>query len=486
MSSFGSGFASGMGQGMAMGKMLLDTYNEYDQKDKLKKAGELSPEEIAAGLTPDQQTTADFVSDPNNGYQVEKLDNGGLRYRTADSENSWQELAPGAKKYKLGDKIQDTAFTQDQIDRARADAQSRVLLDAGDVKGAYGLRAMAREDRSGRQLEDVKDWKMGMLQNIAQGNYEPVLQELMPYYNKATPGSKFDDGHHATIDPRTNSVVFSNEKGQVVAQHPINGKTLSEALNMAFEDKMAALDPKFGLDVRKTRADETKAQAEIEYKGKGGVAERVGMANVRAREGSGGSNKPNVGRTTITETDSNGVTTKTPVSVVTTMKNGVPVVQAYRLDGTPVTDKKALNQIGTGDDGGLSTSGRNADLAAARKAFESGNMDYNTYQSTTQQIQQTYDRKDALFKLGNDFKTVEQDQGRDAAVRSVVAQIEGSVKNPKDKEVVYSQLGVKPEEVLRAKRGGKGGTGLEAATNYSPQSTWQPGQRRIPENMRGQ
>lgn len=288
MASFGEGFAGGLGQGMAMGKMLLDTYNEYDQKDKLKKAGELSPEEIAAGFTPDQQTTADFVSDPKNGYQVEKMENGGLRYRTADSENSWQELAPGAKKYKLGDKIQDTAFTQDQIDRARADAQSKVLLDAGDVKGAYGLRAMAREDRSGRQLEDVKDWKMGMLQNIAQGNYEPVLQELMPYYNKATPGSKFDDGHHATIDPRTNSVVFSNEKGQVVASHPINGKTLSEALNMAFEDKMAALDPKFGLDARKVKAAEKTADAAWEHYKPDGTAMKIAGMAAAARGGSGG------------------------------------------------------------------------------------------------------------------------------------------------------------------------------------------------------
>lgn len=483
MSSFGSGFASGMGQGMAMGKMLLDTYNEYDQKDKLKKAGELSPEEIAAGLTPDQQTTADFVSDPNNGYQVEKLDNGGLRYRTADSENSWQELAPGAKKYKLGDKIQDTAFTQDQIDRARADAQSRVLLDAGDVKGAYGLRAMAREDRSGRQLEDVKDWKINMLQNIAQGNYAPVLKELMPYYNSPAAGSRFDDNHHATVVG--DKVVFSDKEGTPVAQHPINGKTLSEALNMAFEDKMAALDPKFGLDVRKTRADETKAQAEIEYKGKGGVAERVGMANVRARENTaGGGGKTNYKMTNVNVTNDQGVTSKVPVTYTVTTKGGVPQVQAFTLDGKPVTDSKVINQLAGGEDG--TTSARNQELADTREAYRKGNMDYDTMNATIAKINKRHDATDALNQTRDEFKAVEKSEGRDAAVRSVIAKVEESIKNPADKKVVYGQLGLTDAEVMRAKKGRKGNGGLDEAVNYAPQSTWQPGQRRIPENMRGQ
>ena len=479
MASFGEGFASGMGQGMAMGKMLMDTYNEYDQKDKLKKAGELDQEEIAAGFTPHQQMTIDHVSKPENGFQIEKMENGGVRFRSADSENSWTELAPEGKKFKLGGKTQDTAFTQDQIDRHRANAQAQVLIDAGDVKGGYGLRSMAREDRSGRQLEEVKDWKMNMLQNIAQGNYDPVLQELMPYYNKPGAGSKFDDGHHATVVG--NNVVFSNDKGIPVAQHPINGKTLSEALNMAFEDKMSALDPKFGLDARKVKAAETSARADVEYKGTGGVAERVGMAGVRARENSGGGGKPNVRLSTYT--DDNGV--KVPMSVVTTFKNGVPSVQAFNMRGKPITDEKALSQA-AGEEGGLSTTGRNNDLGAARKAFELGNMDYNTYQNTVTQINQTHDRKDTMYKLGNDFKSAEKDQGREAAVRSVVAQIEGSVKNPKDKEVVYGQLGIKPDEILVAKRDKKGTADLKGATNYSPQSTWQPGQRRIPENMRGQ
>lgn len=486
MASFGEGFAGGLGQGMAMGKMLMDTYNEYDQKDKLKQAGELSPEEVAAGFTPNQQQTLEHISDPKNGYEVKKLDNGNVQFRTAGSENSWQDLEQGSKKWKLGDKTYDVAPTDDQIARARDDARAKVLMDAGDVKGAYGLKALAREDRSGNKLEELKDWKMTQLQNIAQGNYEPVLQELMPYYNKPGSGSKFDDGHHATIDPRTNAVVFSNDKGQVVAQHPINGKTLSEALNMAFDDKMSALDPKYGVDVRKANASEMSARADYEYKRAGGVAERVGMANVAARGDS--SSKPNVRMAQVNVTDDQGVTTKQPISVVTRVgKDGVPVVQAYSLDGKPINDKKVMGQL-SGDDGeSVSTAGRNADLGAARKAFESGNMDYNTYQSTVTQINTRYNQQDTLLKLGNDFKTVEKNDGRDAAVRSIVAQVEGAVKNPNDKSAVYGQLGIKSDEILRAKRGAQGGTGLAAATNYSTQSTWQPGQKRkqVPENMQG-
>lgn len=490
MASFGSGFASGMGSGMAMGKMLMDTYNEYDQKDKLKKAGELSQEEISAGLTKDQQTTADYVNDANNGYEVEKLDNGALRYRTAGSDNSWTELTPGAKQYKLGDKVQNTAFSADQINRARDDARAKVLMDAGDVKGAYGLRALAREDRKGQQWDDINQNQINDLQALAEGKYENLrgtIDKGVQRYNDAQTGP-YADGHKMAIDWDNNQAIVS-KGSDVVKKIPITQQTAAQFIRAYYDDLRAAANPEYGLSARKTSAEERKAgasemsaQADLEYKGRGGVAERVGMMNAAARGDS--ASKPNVRMTQVNITDDQGVTSKVPVSVVTQVgKNGVPVVQAYSLDGKPINDKRVMSQLAGSDDGGVSTTGRNADLAAARKGFESGNMDYSTYQNTVAQITQTYDRKDTLNALSNDFKTVEKDQGREAAVRSVVAQIEGSVKNPKDREVVYGQLGLKQDEINRVKRGK---SGVAAASTYSQQSTWQPGQRRIPENMRGQ
>lgn len=492
MASFGEGLSSGIGQGMAWGKLIADTYSDAKQKRELEEAGKLDQKVVGGGFSTNDQYTADYVNNPDNGYEVEKT-TGGLRFRTAGSENGWTDLNSTAKRFQLGGKTQDTEFTAEQIARARTDAMSDVYARNGDPTKALGLKALAREDRKGQQWEDINQNQINDLQALAEGKYDQLkgtIDKGIARYNEAQTG-QYADGHRISVDWNKNEAIVTGPKNEVVKTIPINQQTAAQFIRSYYEDLRAAANPEFGLSARKTAAEErkagaaeTSARADVEYKGAGGVAERVGMAAAASRSDS--ANKPNVRMAQVNVTDNAGVTTKVPVSVVTSLdKNGVPVVQAYSLDGKPIKDSSVVNQL-AGDDG-MSTSGRNADLSAARKKYENGGIDYNGYKAETVRINQDYDRADTMNKLGSDFKLVEKNEGRDSAVRGVVAQIEGSVKNPKDREVVYGQLGIKTDEVTRAKRDRKPSSQVDAASNYYQQSSWKPGQNRpLPENMRGQ
>lgn len=79
-------------------------------------------------------------------------------------------------------------------------------------------------------------------------------------------------------------------------------------------------------------------------------------------------------------------TPKQPVTIVTKFdKNGAPVVSAYDLSGKPITDQKVLGQAqmaaaqGGGDEGNAPLSAIGADLASARKRYESGNLSLDEY-----------------------------------------------------------------------------------------------------------
>lgn len=495
MASFGSGFASGIGQGMAMGKMLMDTYNSAKEKEELEAAGKLDQTVVDGQLSADQQAQLKNIREAKNAdgsaaYVIEDI-SGGARFRAAgDDKAEWGSLA-AAKQFKLGNQTRDREFSKDEIARARTDAMADVYMRNGDPSKALGLKALSREDRKGSQWEEINQSQINDLQAVAEGRYGDVrstVEKGIERYNNAQSG-QYADGHRISVDWDKNQAIVTGPKNEVVRTIPIDQKITAQFIRSYYDDLRSAANPEYGLKAREADAGERRAgaaeksaNAAWEHYRPGGTAERIAGIAAAARGDS--ASKPNVRMAQVNVTDDQGVTTKMPVSVVTQVgKNGVPVVQAYSLDGQPINDKKVMNQLAGSDDGGLSTSGRNADLAAARDAFKSGTMDYSTYQNTVSQITQTYDRKDALNTLNSDFKAVEKSQGREAAVRSVVAQVEGSVKNPKDREVVYSQLGLKQDEINRIKRGK---TGVAAASTYSPQSTWQPGQRRIPENMQGQ
>lgn len=247
MSSFGSGFASGLNNGMAMGKMLMDTYNENKLKRDVEAASTADQEELPV-LTEHQKATADYVRDTNNGYEVQDTTGGGLRFRTAGSDNSWQDLTPGTKQYQLGDKVQDTQFSKDQVDAYRANKQAEVLAKYGDVKGAYGLRAAAREDRLASSMETIRNDHITALEDVASGNLQKYVPMLLEAYNNAPSGSKHDDKHTGVYDPERNVVAFANKRGEIVNTIPVNAQSVTAGLKELYQQKLSALDPSFSLN----------------------------------------------------------------------------------------------------------------------------------------------------------------------------------------------------------------------------------------------
>ena len=491
MSSFGSGFSSGLGQGMAMGKMIMDTYNEYDTKDKLAKAGQLDQEEINAGLTPEQQaqiqqTRDQKRADGTNMYEVEDTKNG-VRVRVAgDPEAQWGDVA-GAKQFKLGDKTQSTAFSKDQVERARDDARAKVLMDAGDVKGAYGLRAAAREERKGQQWEDINQNQINDLQALAEGNYDKLrgtIDKGVERYNNAQSGP-YADNHRISIDWNKNQAIVTGPKNEVVKTIPITQQTAAQFIRSYYDDLRSAANPEYGLKAREVGTGERKADAEVKKADAYAslVPSEINKNNAAAQHymsgGSGGGTggKPQV--RTSTYTDDNGV--KTPINVVTTFKGGVPVVQAFDMNGKPVKDQKAVEQAMSGEDASPFASGRAADLQSARKAFET-NGDHKSYQASVQAIEAEYAAKESMYRFKNEFNANSKKDGRESAVRDAVDQVTSQIKDPARQNATLQTLGISTKEINEAKRK-RGG---DSATSYSTQSTWQPGQRRIPENMRGQ
>lgn len=120
------------------------------------------------------------------------------------------------------------------------------------------------------------------------------------------------------------------------------------------------------------------------------IAKNMGQASWYSTKQDAGNWK----QTTISETDpATGVTTKTPVFTKLGTRDGKPYVEAYRADGTPVTDKAAIKQIAEGgvpdsDGGAPAAMGRDLNLAAER--YKSGQIDIDQYRIEQQKIAQHY------------------------------------------------------------------------------------------------
>lgn len=177
MASFGTGFAAGLNNGMSMGKQIMDTYNENKMKRDLEEASNLGQEVVDGQLSTYDQSTADFVNNPDNGYEVQKTAGGGLRYRTAGSENDWQELAATGKQYRLGGKTQANEFSQEQISRAKADAIADVYTKNGDPMRGLQYRQMAREDRQASMEDQILSY-MRNSQNMSDDEFYQGLSKM--------------------------------------------------------------------------------------------------------------------------------------------------------------------------------------------------------------------------------------------------------------------------------------------------------------------
>lgn len=163
MASFGSGFSAGLNNGMAMGKMLVDTYNENKMKRDLEEAASMDQQEVGGSLSDDQ--TAEIArirglknDAGENSYMVEDLGNGGIRYKGAGQEGGdWGTIAP-SKSYKLGNMTSATGFGRDQVERARATAIADVYTKNGDPMRGLQYRQAAREERQASNEEKVLEF----------------------------------------------------------------------------------------------------------------------------------------------------------------------------------------------------------------------------------------------------------------------------------------------------------------------------------------
>ena len=183
MASYGTGFAAGLNSGMSMGKMLMDTYNDAKQKDDLEKAGSLDQTEVNQMTSEHADTLRNIESTKNadgtNAYVVEKLDDGTARFRAAGDENAeWGSLGL-TKQYKLGNQTRDTAFTKDEVARARNEAISEAYTKNGDPARGLQYKNAAREDRAASALEAAREEYTTGLEDMASGRnmdkYIPMI-----------------------------------------------------------------------------------------------------------------------------------------------------------------------------------------------------------------------------------------------------------------------------------------------------------------------
>lgn len=252
MASYGTGFAAGLNSGMSMGKMLMDTYNDAKQKDDLEKAGSLDQTEVNQMTSEHADTLRNIESTKNadgtNAYVVEKLDDGTARFRAAGDENAeWGSLGL-TKQYKLGNQTRDTAFTKDEVARARNEAISEAYTKNGDPARGLQYKNAAREDRNASAIEAAREEYVTGLEDMASGkNMDKYIPMILRAYNDPRKGSKHDDGHNATYDPERNVVAFSDKDGRIVNTIPVNQQTLSAAWKERYLDKLEAHDPKLGL-----------------------------------------------------------------------------------------------------------------------------------------------------------------------------------------------------------------------------------------------
>lgn len=253
MASFGSGFAAGLNSGMSMGKMLMDTYNENKLKRDVEDASSLDQQVVDTGLSDEQKAQVQAIRDQKlddgtSAFEVQDAGNG-VRIRAAGNpEGEWGQVG-GLKQYKLGNKTQDTEFTQEQIGRARNDAITEAYTKNGDPARGLQYKNAAREDRNASAIEAAREEYVTGLEDMASGkNMDKYIPMILRSYNDPRKGSKHDDSHNATYDPERNVVAFSDKDGRIVNTIPVNQQTLSTAWKERYLDKLEAHDPKLGLE----------------------------------------------------------------------------------------------------------------------------------------------------------------------------------------------------------------------------------------------
>ena len=187
------------------------------------------------------------------------------------------------------------------------------------------------------------------------------------------------------------------------ATQKLSDAAMSQFMNKSISllgspDKVIAAmqgNKKIGIEERGVAVKEAIAPSEI--------AKNMGAANYYNAGGraASGSDAKNYRQSVVEITDDKGNKQKVPViSHVVTGKDGVPQIQAYTLDGKPVTDSKIINQlVGAGDSGDTALG---ADLAAMRKRFEAnGYSSYAEYLADVEQAIKNSSLNKALPPAGS-------------------------------------------------------------------------------------
>lgn len=139
-----------------------------------------------------------------------------------------------------------------------------------------------RQDTRGQAEDDFSAWHQNALKQIQEDPVEFIKTNLKAY-NEASKGSHLDDGKTGEVVKGADgsfSFVQKDTKGSIVSATPITQQTAMSALKELAFAKYSALPGKYkdaaelGLKAREVGARELSAQADMEYKGKGGVMDR--------------------------------------------------------------------------------------------------------------------------------------------------------------------------------------------------------------------
>ena len=368
------GFNAGAFAG-ALGTSALNTFTRLEENSRAAEKAQQDAE-VHEAWRKEQQQQADLAA--NYGNTIGSAD---TTQRTAVPGT--MGVGPDGPVAQM----QDAPYTDAQ---KLADFKSKNAAAGIDPLKSLQISSAARSDKSAQKLADFQDWSVASQELLQKDPVEWARQNIGAY-NKPSKGSLLDDGMTAEIvkgADGSSSFIQKNAKGAVVSSTPITPETANDAFQRIAFAKYQALDFKGGMElgIKKDRAtyeNMRDAAASNYYNGVGRQA--------------GGGSKGSVKNFTVETVDDKGVKVKTPVLArVGTDKEGNPKVEAFTLDGKPITDSKIINQLGapSGDENGPS-SALGADVASARKRYETGAIDYKTYQQksvtfcalTAQQLQ---------------------------------------------------------------------------------------------------
>ena len=362
------GFNAGAFAG-ALGTSALNTFTRLEENSRAAQKAQQDAEQFEAWRK-EQQQQADLAA--NYGNTIGSAD---TTQRTAVPGT--MGVGPDGPVAQM----QDAPYTDAQ---KLADFKSKNSAAGIDPLKTLQISSASRADKSAQKLADFQDWTISSQELLQKDPVEWARQNL-DAYNKPRKGGPLDDGMTAEIvkgADGSSSFIQKNAKGAVVSSTPITPETANDAFQRIAFAKYQALDFKGGMElgIKKDRAtyeNMRDAAASNYYNGVGRQA--------------GGGSKGSVKNFTVETVDDKGVKVKTPVLArVGTDKEGNPKVEAFTLDGKPITDSKIINQLGapSGDENGPS-SALGADVASARKRYETGAIDYKTYQQEVGDILRT-------------------------------------------------------------------------------------------------